>query len=364
MGRCVLLVGAFPPPLHGVSQVNSLVRDALLQLGVPVSCFDLSGKTLERTFWARLRRVGRVFGSLPQFLWSLLSRRDCALYVGISGGAGQVYEAIFLLCARALSCPVFLHHHSFAYLHSARPITRLLVWAAGRHANHVLLCDCMEARFRNCYGEHLLTRTISNAAIIAAPGQTPAGNVSHAETIGYLSNISKEKGIQVFLDTLDALQKMGTKVRGKIAGPFQDDEIAAIVLERVAESPWLEYVGPRYGSEKDHFFDSIDLLFFPTRYFNEAEPLTIHEAMARARPVLAIDRGCINELIEDGTGAVLDDGDDVAQRAAAVIAGWYSGTQAIQSLSSAAANTFRVRRAANLGRFDALCREIAGRPLN
>ena len=69
------------------------------------------------------------------------------------------------------------------------------------------------------------------------------------------------------------------------------------VESRIREIGGIEYVGPVFGNTKSQFLSSIDLLVFPTRYLNEAQPLIIYEAQAMGVVVSASERGCIAQMI-------------------------------------------------------------------
>lgn len=353
------MVGAFPPPVHGMAQVNVRMRDALAQSGVHISTFDLSPKSLERTAGARLQRVLRIARVFVPFLGKALASHGGTLYVGLSGGWGLAYEICFVAWARACGHSIFLHHHSFAYLRARTGLMRTLVWVAGRKAVHVALCGRMADSLRRHYGRDVQVRVISNAAVIPPAGTEPTGERSALRSMGFLSNISKEKGIFLFIEVAEELQRRGVHVVARIAGPFQDESVEAEVMGRIAQSACLEYAGPKYGEDKTRFFDSVDVLVFPSRYANEAEPLTVHEAMSRALPVLSIDRGCIGEIVPRAAGCVLADGDDVVRRAADVLAEWWRNPEQPGGMSRNARAEYLKLRQAHAENFAALCREMA-----
>ncbi len=123
-------------------------------------------------------------------------------------------------------------------------------------------------------------------------------------------------------------------------------------------SECLQYVGPQYGEEKVQFLDSIDVLVFPSRYVNEAEPLTVHEAMARAVPVLALDRGCIQEIVPSVAGTVLEDNENTVSRAADVLMEWWRNPEQMRVKSDGAIETYSKLRLLHLDNFAALCNEM------
>lgn len=130
------------------------------------------------------------------------------------------------------------------------------------------------------------------------------------------------------------------KLRGRIAGPFEDTETEAAVRARLADLPEVEYVGPQYGADKDDFYESVDVLLFPTQYENEAEPVTIHEATAHGLPIIAYARGCIGDMITPEIGVAVDPHDDFVSAAVTRLAEWCAEPQSFGRASAAAAELF------------------------
>ncbi len=223
MVKRVFMVGAFPPPVHGMAQVNAQVMSALVALEVDATSYDLSARTLDRGIVARLRRSALVARTLVTYALGVSRSPAGVLYVGLSGGWGQAYEICFVALAKVFKFSVFLHHHSFAYLHTAKDLTRLLVWVAGKEARHVVLCERMAIALRRHYGEGMLVRVVSNAALIAP---SVAGNAKQREalrSLGFLSNISREKGVFLFIGIVEELHRRGAgggrrEDRGPISG--------------------------------------------------------------------------------------------------------------------------------------------------
>jgi glycosyltransferase involved in cell wall biosynthesis len=149
-------------------------------------------------------------------------------------------------------------------------------------------------------------------------------------------------------------------LRARLAGPFQDIETERAVRSRLVALPHVEYVGPKYGAEKDAFYASIDALMFPTRYVNEADPLTIHEAMSRGIPVIAYGRGCIPEIVSSDSGLVIELAEPFVPAALAKLESWLTGPEAFQAASRAAAARFVRTYDDNDTRWRALLADIVG----
>jgi len=253
------MVGAFPPPVHGMAAVNAAVRDALQQAGVTPMVIDVAAPSLDRSLAARLGRLPRVLRGLGR----LAGKRGlghATLYMSVSGGLGQVYELAFLLLARLRGMRVFLHHHCFAYLDRPSLLTRALLRAAGDDAVHIVLSAGMAERLQLGYGA-IRVVPVSNAVYFVA-ADTPTVAQRRLATIGFLGNITAEKGIFEFLDLMTAAGNSGLPLHARMAGPFQDIATEQAVRERLGSLPQVEYVGPQYGAAKDAFYASIDALIF------------------------------------------------------------------------------------------------------
>ncbi|CAN0507481.1 unnamed protein product, partial [Phaeothamnion confervicola] len=150
------------------------------------------------------------------------------------------------------------------------------------------------------------------------------------QSIGFLSNISLQKGVDVFLDLCQHLEERGWDGVAYIAGPFQDNEIKEYVFARLRNLNSICYLGPVYNELKNAFFEKIDIFIFPSSYSNEAEPLVVIEALANSIPVISTARGCLMEMIANGAGVIIPKREEFAARAAEVILSWRNDEEAFE----------------------------------
>jgi len=340
------LIGTFPPPVHGQAAVNEAVRKRVAEAGSPHVVINLAGASLERGWRTRLKRIGAFGSGLASLLKLALERRRLTIYMSVSGGWGQLYEACFASVGRAVDARMFLHHHSFAYLDERRTLTALLAWIAGPEATHVVLCERMARLLRERYTPVRQVMEISNAGLVDPPSgeATPRPAL---KTLAFLSNVSREKGVLRFLDVIEALRRERLGLRARIAGPFQDAEIESTVRQRLARlGDGVEYLGARYGEEKRRFFLEADALLYPSDYVNEAEPLVIWEAVSQGLPVVAWGRGCIGQMLSDGAGAAVPVAEDFLPDAVGRVKEWISRPDLFTEASRRAAESFAHRRRA------------------
>jgi glycosyltransferase involved in cell wall biosynthesis len=143
-----------------------------------------------------------------------------------------------------------------------------------------------------------------------------------------------------------------------VAGPFVEPELESLVLQTVRVLDGADYVGPKYDQAKAEFFDQIDVLVFPTKYADEAEPLTVLEAMAHAVPVIAWGRGCLPGMIPTGGGLVVETDRDFVSVASAQIATWVGASDRFAQVSANAAHGFQERAHRSDQAFEQLLRDL------
>lgn len=357
----VCIVGAMPPPVHGMAVVNAAIRAELEKSGTDVMTIDLSAASLDRGALVRARRMGTAFRGILRYVGALLRGETHTLYVGLSGGKGQVYELIFAVLARLFGRSVFLHHHSFAYLTSHSMLTSCLLRAAGPEATNIVLCARMGELLTGLYAPKGCVTPISNAAILEAV-LTPTPQRHPLATLGFLANISKDKGIYEFLEVMDRARHERSPLHGRIAGPFADQVVEHAVRDACARNPAVEYVGPVYGQVKAAFLQTIDVLLFPTQYANEAEPLAILEALSHGVPVIARERGCISSMLARGAGLCVEQSEDFVKRALDQLTAWTNDAHAFAESRLEARRNFQSQKDRSEPSLRALCAEMASAP--
>ena len=358
----VTMVGTFPPPVHGMAAVNAAVLQRLRDAGARVVVLNTAPASLDRGVLSRLGRLPRVLRGLAR-LACTRHLRGTALYIGAAGGIGQTYDLTFLLIARLRRMRVFVHHHSFAYLHQRRRMAALLGKMGGRRATHIAQSDGMVKQLRMLYGMSNII-AVSNAVFLVSSCMSAHVRLrNEVRVLGFLGNLAAEKGIFEFLDLMTALQQSGSPLRGWIAGPFQDIATEVRVRQRLKNLPTVNYAGAKYGAEKDAFFDGIDALVFPTLYANEAEPLVIHEAMQQGVPVIAYARGCIPEVVSPQCGCVIRPEVPFVPEALAQVEAWMRDPEQFQATGGAASARFAMLHEQHSQRWQAIEAQLLGREL-
>ena len=291
----IWFIGVLPPPVNGMSAVSQRVLDEL-QRSVEVRRLAIHLEGPLTRSWPLQRQV-RLLGRTAEL--ALFARAGEGVYFCLDAGLGQVSSCLIAIVARLKNLKIFVHHHVFSYVDRQTFLARIFFRIVGKAAIHVVLCERMSERLQQLYGPSLRTRVLSNRGLIPPP--TASYPLPSAlSTVGFLSNITPEKGISDFFRTAEIVQRRRPEINFVIAGPARTREIEEAVVAFVDASPTnRRYVGPVYGDKKERFFSEIDILLFPSRYRNEAEPLTIYECLERNVPVLSTARGCIPSQVPE-----------------------------------------------------------------
>lgn len=340
----VLAVGPYPLPLHGMSHATEAIASSFDREGMIVRRFNTAplfpNQPSFRFLWRALSRPLAYIHLLWFIVNNIVQRRQMRMYLVVSGGNGKYGEFLFAATARLFSLPIALHYHSFAYLDRRQFSCQLLLRAAGPRALHIVLCNGMEEKLRQAYSSVRNTLVVSNAALsdieIVDP---PLGRRLHA--VGFLSNITIQKGIGQFIQLVRNVRSEGIDVVGHVAGPISDAESEQLIEAAVLDGT-VRYFGPVSGKAKQEFLSSIDVFAFPTAYINEAEPFVVIEALASGVPIIASARGCIPNLV-GAHDVLLDPAGISLQPAIARIKLW---TETPNSLDDARSDA--VKRAATL----------------
>ncbi len=338
----VCLIGSFPPAAGGQGLVNESFRRMVKEAGANVRTIDLSARPGHPTWRKRLSRVIRVLVGISSLL-ALLARREAdAVYLGVASSYGQLHDVVFASLIRLSGLRLFLHYDSYAYLQKRRWLTATLLRIAGPSATHIVLCEDMKKRLTELYGHSRHVVVVSNATNIEPPAHEPQPRTK-LKTIGFISQLSRAKGVLEFLDVVERVCNLHPDVRALLAGPIDEASVAPVINQRLLGAPWITYLGPVYGATKSRFYADIDAFVFPTSYVNEADPRVINEALAHGVAVVARGRGCIESLVIGGGGEVIREGADFVGQAEKLLLSWYEDPALFCSISSAAlANSARL----------------------
>ena len=275
------LYGAFPPPIHGLANVNAALFEFLSTKGLRIVKLDVARPTLVGGVFVRLWRT------IQSIFQILLARGYVNVVVALSSGSGLVLDLIFISVCRMRGHRICFYYHNFSLVDTRRLLVRSIVWLQTSSDCNVFLCNEMNNRFKTIYYSPASALVVSNLCWMSL---TPieADDQSNQVTIGYLGALSVDKGYPEFVRLSNQMKgRMGFKFIS--AGPLQI-EMSADDLRNI------EYFGVVVDKAKSDFLNNIDILIFSSNYRHEAQPLVVFEALAAGVHVLAFNIGCTGEL--------------------------------------------------------------------
>lgn len=309
-GRRLVMLAPFPPPITGAHKNSALIRSALevsganvvsLQTGVAQSRAHRRALThLLRKAWQSIKNIGRLL--------KLNGKVSCA-YLVPDGGIGIWVSTAYGLALWATRVQrVVVHYRNFSFFRTRHPAMQMLAAVLGDRAHHIFLDDFMRERFEALYGarKHLLV--VSNAATCDVTPDTDPEVPHHGPIrVGYLSNLTNEKGFDTVVATFQLLAEQAPDLVFAIAGtPVGDDEARLLEELRAALGKKLSYFGQVEGARKQAFFESLDVFVFPTVYRQEAQPNVIFEALAAGNTVVATRHAAIPGMFGSARHVLID----------------------------------------------------------
>jgi glycosyltransferase involved in cell wall biosynthesis len=125
----------------------------------------------------------------------------------------------------------------------------------------------------------------------------------------YAGRLSSEKGVDTLLRALPLTTESSPDVALDVVGGGPDERSLQALSADLGLSERVRFRGAVTASELDGYYRSAFAVIMPSRWMENA-PLVAYEAMGSGVPVIASDRGGLQELIEPGRNGLLFAPDD------------------------------------------------------
>ncbi len=267
------------------------------------------GLTTERfaTLGARTHTANLVTLWRPGLLHGARIARRYDVVYSHTSVPGEILGGFAAALARR---PHAVHRHVYPHFSPRAPVRafqRLLYRAVDRRARTVAVAEHVADSMVEVGVPRARIEIIPNGVDVpveAAPPRAGKGPVR----IGLLGRLDPQKGADVFLEAAGYLAGGAEFVLG---APSLHDRYGEELLA-AAHAANVEAVIP---ADRE-FLESVDVVVLPSRY--EGHPLTLLEAMALGKPVVATAIPGIREVVEPAGAGVLVPPEDAEALAAAV----------------------------------------------
>lgn len=306
-----------PPPVHGSSVVSKQIKDSKL-INDAFRCDfvnNSNSRKMNEIGKFPIAKIGRYLGAYFCMLWKLLTHRYDLTYLAITvNGIGFLKDWPFAITARLLSRHHVIHQHNKGmdgYVEKW-PYSWMLR-SCYKNAKVILLSWKLYEDISKVVSEEQVM-VCPNGLTIPEILVNGEGNVK-AKTNAipvflFLSNLIESKGVYVLLDACKILKDNGQKFRcvyvGGVSKQINIESFELSIHERGLED-CVKYVGPKYGEDKEAYWNDADVFVFPTFYYNECFPLVVLEAMQHRLPVVTSNEAGIPDMVKDGQNGYLVD---------------------------------------------------------
>jgi glycosyltransferase involved in cell wall biosynthesis len=296
-----------PPPTTGMTIVNGRMSDHLVKV-FGAEIISISKQS------SRLWFIEKYLKYLLSFFKIILRRiKGARIIYMVPESSKALFVTVFLVKSfQAIGYTVVLHHHVFSYMRHFRSEVYLVqnFGGSGKLYN-IFLGPKMRQSYIEAYGNHSESCILSNK--MHFPKMVNTHELLDTINIGFLSRLSESKGFYELWGLVDALVCKGVNFCLHIAGPPDDGSVEIDLNKLIKDNPGrIVYHGKVSGETKQSFYANLDVFCFPTRYINEAEPLVVYEALSSGVPVIANNKGDIENQIL-GYGKVVEECDFCVQ---------------------------------------------------
>ena len=313
----VLFIAPLPPPVHGSAMVSQYIKDSQL-VNEQYDCdfVNLStSRRMDEIGKGGVKKLLRFVGAYLTLLWKLLTRRYDLCYLAITcHGVGFLKDAPFVLLCKLFRRKVLIHQHNKGMSRCVdRWPYRWLLPLVYRNTRVMLLSW-------HLYPD--IARVVKREQVVVCANGVPPLADYRLQPIArllFLSNLIPSKGVYVLLDACKMLRERGHAFTCDFVGG-ETKEIDRATFEGVVRECGLEgvvcYHGPKYGEEKEMYWQRADVFVQPT--YEDCFPLTIVEAMQHGKPVVSTDEGAVPDIVQHGVNGFVCQRQDVDSLAEAL----------------------------------------------
>jgi glycosyltransferase involved in cell wall biosynthesis len=289
-----------PRQYGGTERIVGYLSNALVRRGHEVTLFATADSRSDARLCApRERALRDVSGADEQVAAHVLE-------LGLVFGRAREFDVIHchvdhlaFPCSRLSGTPTVHTLHGRLDLPYLKPLYA--------HFNDVSLVSISDAQREPL--RHLSLQWVTTVHHGLPPGEYPVGG-GQGGYLAFLGRMSPEKRPDL---AIDVARRVGVplKMAAKVDEPNQPyfDEVIRPLLDH----PLVEFVGEIGGADRARFLGDALALLFPIDW-PEPFGLVMIEALACGTPVIALRRGSVPEVIEDGqTGFIVETMEEMAQ---------------------------------------------------
>ncbi len=311
----VLMIGSFPPPIHGMSLANKVLLEQLLRKEHSVSFLDTNtGKDLGNFSQQGKMSLKKSFISIFQISKGvfkiLFSKRFDVVYITPAQSTnGYIKYIPFMWAAKLKKIPYVIHIHG-GYFRTMYDQTsglkrNLIDKSLKNLSGAIVLGESLKYMFEGLIpNEKIFVCENGVEDEIFATKEEIENKIERFKKddtirVLYLSNLMEAKGIFDLLEAIKIMRSEGKNVHLDVAGAIEPN-IENRVKKYFKEFPKeVTYHGVVFGKKKKDLLIENYIFCLPTYYSNEGQPISILEAMSCGCAIVTTDHGGIRDVVNE-----------------------------------------------------------------
>lgn len=297
MKKKILFVVPLPPPTHGASFINNLIiKNHEINKNFDIFSFNSSQsknyselnsinlKKIFLFFFTYCRLIKKIFFVNPNLIFFNPSPRGVGFYRDI------FYIILFKIFKKKI---VFhLHGKGFKEKYKKSFIWKILLINLFKNINLICLSNKLIDDIKLFYDKNKKIYILNNFSF--TPPKISKKNKIF--TFIYLSNLIPDKGIMIFLDAINLMNKKYKNFNAKVIGNSRNINFLKKIKKKINLLPNVKYLGEMYGKKKYIELNNSNVFVLPTR--NDAFPISILEAMSLKLPIISSRVGGIPDIVK------------------------------------------------------------------
>ena len=301
-----------PPPVHGSAVVGEQIATSeILQETFDCRVINLlASRNTSDTGKLSINKILGVLATVASVSKTVLVFRPQLCYCALTvSGLAFYRDLILVLILKLAGVPRVFHMHHRGVAKQARGIKGFLLKWIFKGSRVILLSEKLYSDVEAFVTrQQILICPNGIGAPLLEEDKQPPVSPTAIPNILFLSNLIREKGIDLLIESCDKLKREGTTFRCTIIGGDADRTRADVEseLQRRGLEQQVQCVGKQYGLNKEAFLANADLFVFPTFYHNETFGLVLLEAMRHGLPCISTKLGGIPDIVLEGrTGFIV-----------------------------------------------------------
>jgi glycosyltransferase involved in cell wall biosynthesis len=307
----VLFLVQLPPPVHGASHINSMIKSSLNINSIFNSTFvDISpGSDMRDLGKISPRKILSIFVIILKSLGNYLKNKPDLVYITLSPlGAAFYKDALISMMLKLIGAKIVYHMHGKGIdsIVSASSIKLKIYKIVFRNVDVIHLSEKLFFDIEKIRDKRKKLIAVPNGVHFSRKNSLKMK--SDKITFIFLSNIVPDKGPDILIKATKIIPKRYQKSFDvKIFGASGDDSYLSYLKSLIDSTHETNIIlsDARYGEDKINELCKSDVFILPT--LNDCFPLVILEAMSLGLAVISSNQGAITDIVEDNiTGETLD----------------------------------------------------------